>query len=153
MERLQSQATHNISIHVCPRAARNEHVDALRWALSRYILKRDVRIWRSAARGGHTDIIEWAKTNGFGWTPDVCATAAKGGRLDVLRRAKAKGFTRGQVDRLAAARLGHLTVLEWLRANGDPMIGEGLCPPSSHGISAYSSIREWLVRERIATSG
>ena len=45
----------------------------------------------SAAKNGHLDVLKWARENGCEWDSWTCSNAAKNGHLDVLEWVRENG--------------------------------------------------------------
>ena len=56
-----------------------------------YIGWEDYRTCSAAAREGHLDILKWARDHGCDWDSETCWFAAQGGHLDVLKWAREHG--------------------------------------------------------------
>ena len=68
----------------CTYAARDGHLEVLRWA-RRNGCPWDWRTCSAAATGGHLEVLQWARQNGCPWNSYTCEGAALGGHLEVLR--------------------------------------------------------------------
>ena len=100
-------------------AAKNGHLDVLKWARS------EGCPWNSwtctnAARNGYLDILKWARANGCPWDAWTCAYAANDGHLDVLKWLRSADCPWDTKTYAFAAENGHLDILKWARENGCP---------------------------------
>ena len=76
---------------------------------------------REAAKNGHLEVLRWLVENGCLWDSFACEFAALNGHLEVLKWAKEAGGPWQNPDVCSgAARKGHLEVLKWARENGCP---------------------------------
>jgi hypothetical protein len=71
-----------------------------------------------AARNGHVDIIRWARDNGCEWDSYALALAAYGGDLELVRWMIDGGCPCGAGASDYAASGGHIHILGWLRDRG-----------------------------------
>ncbi|KAG6966215.1 hypothetical protein JG688_00006865 [Phytophthora aleatoria] len=109
---LRSEAARN--------AARNGHLQVVKWFKENDCPGWDLGIMNAAATGGHLKILQWLREN----CSDECNVstmhrAIRGGHLDVMEWLN-NNYT---IDELSAfvmytaARLGHLEVVKWLHAH------------------------------------
>jgi len=107
---------YNLS-NVCEFAARNGHLDVLKWAREN-ACDWDVNTCLYAGMNGHLKVLQWLRANGCPWNSDTCAYAALNGHLDVLKWARENGCDWDIWTCANAALNGHLEVLKWARKNG-----------------------------------
>ena len=74
----------------------------------------------AAARDGHLEVLKWARQNGCPVNADTCVAAAEGGNLEVLQWLRQNGCPWDAETCTVAAGGGHLKVLQWARENGCP---------------------------------
>lgn len=86
-----------------------------------------------AAKNGHLDVLKWLHAHGAPWCENVCAAAAKSGNLNVLKWLHANGAPLGRMSGAKAAANGHIGVLKWLRANGAPWCEYACAAEAKHG--------------------
>ena len=97
--------------------SRGEEWDKVRLEPSR---RRRYAVCTEAARDGHLEVLRWARARGCGWDEETCAAAAKGGHLEVLKWLREHGCPWNASTCARAAEGGHMEVLRWARANGCP---------------------------------
>ena len=51
----------------------------------------EVGLCKCAAKNGHLEVLKWARAKGYPWDEQTCAEAAKNGHLEVLQWARANG--------------------------------------------------------------
>ncbi len=73
-----------------------------------------------AARNGHLEILKWARSQGCHWSVHTCYWAAGNGHLEVLKWLKSQECPWDAGVCSWAASNGHLEVLKWLKSQGCP---------------------------------
>jgi hypothetical protein len=99
----------------CSDAARNGHLDVLKWARANGCPWDE---WTCAYATRYFHILKWARENGCPWDADTCSWAAGNGHLDVLKWARANGCPWDEWTCAYATRYFH--ILKWARENGCP---------------------------------
>ena len=107
------------SIWTCANAAKNGHLEVLKW------LRENGCPWDDwtclyAAEYGHLEVLKWVRENGCPWDEDTCALAAWNGHLEVLKWARENGCPWNWLTCASAAQNDHLEVLKWARENRCP---------------------------------
>ena len=119
----QINRTWNANVNSMDRAARNGHIEAVKWLYENRDKTRStgctsVGIMKAAANG-HLGVLKWLhETHELGWTRQVMDGAAQHGQLDVVKWLhvnRKEGCTTNAMD--FAALCGHLDVLKWLYEN------------------------------------
>jgi hypothetical protein len=102
-------------------AAKNGHLNVLRWALQAGACKAYFeRTCKNAAAGGHLEILQWARERDYPWDYTTCAAAARGGHLKTLQWAREHGCPWNRDTCADAAFGGHVNVLRWARGQEPP---------------------------------
>ena len=78
----------------------------------------DAEICECAARNGHLECLRYAHENGCGWNKLTCLAAAENGHIDCLRYAHENGCEWDKEVCLSAAREGHIDCLRYAHENG-----------------------------------
>ena len=74
----------------CACAAKNGHLDCLRYAHERGC-RWDAETCEFAAEKGHLECLKYAHENGCPWNADTCEYAARNGHLEILKYACERG--------------------------------------------------------------
>jgi hypothetical protein len=104
----------------CNEAAKNGHLDCLKYLNSKKKLSWDKWACNYAAENGHLDCLQYALEHDFFWNEEVCRLAAKNGHLDCLQYAHTYGCSWDRWTCAEAARNGHLDCLQYARNNDCP---------------------------------
>ena len=108
-----------IDRNVVRAAARNGHINMLKWLVNEgYDIFHEDLYW-SAAQGGHIDVMKWARDNDCPWSTDLCAEAADNGHLGVIKWARRNGCpwdsdTRYFAQKFAQMHQGGSELLRWV---------------------------------------
>ncbi len=73
------------------RLAADGRLATLQWARSTLDIPWGRTTCSEAARQGHLDLLRWARAQGCPWDENTCAQAARGGHLGLLQWARAQG--------------------------------------------------------------
>ena len=130
---------------VCSAAARNGHLDILKWAHEHGCpWGEETCSW--AARNGHLEILKWAREHDCPWDWDTCSGAALNGHLEVLKWAREHGCPWDEDTCSGAAQNGHFEILKWARENDCPWDADECAIEARK--SGHSKIVEWIRENR-----
>ena len=132
----------------CEAAARDGHLEVLKWA------RQNGCPWgkgtcQAAAKGGHLEVLQWLRRNGCEWDENTCAWAASAGRLETLRWARENGCPWNEKACMYAAKGGHLETLMWLEENGCPTLTDAAERGGRVGES-WLGVHPWCSDEVVA---
>jgi len=109
--------------NICGYAARNGHLDILKWLkINNYL--GNCAICPAAAQSGQLDIFKWGMINGTTphdkWETSLGEYAAENGHLNILKWAREpeNDYKFDMWTCFYAAKNGHLEILNWLKDNG-----------------------------------
>eukprot|EP00600_Ochromonadales_sp_CCMP1393_P005137 CAMPEP_0174963900 /NCGR_PEP_ID=MMETSP0004_2-20121128/5581_1 /TAXON_ID=420556 /ORGANISM="Ochromonas sp., Strain CCMP1393" /LENGTH=347 /DNA_ID=CAMNT_0016212565 /DNA_START=41 /DNA_END=1084 /DNA_ORIENTATION=+ len=108
---------------ICAAAARNGHIDCLKYLHEIVKCPWDAHTCAAAARNGHLNCLEYAHMNGCPWNFVTVEEASKNGHIECLRFAHTHGCgweTFGEFISEMTAYGGHLDCLEYLHMHSCP---------------------------------
>ena len=101
-------------------AARNGHLELVRWLCGEGGFAMDEGVMRQAARSGNLELVRWLRGEGCPWDHWTCYQAVHNGHVEVLRWARENGCRWAEWTRdLAAGKLGYTD-------DFGNLVGEGL---------------------------
>jgi hypothetical protein len=109
--------------YACIRAARNGHLEIIKYAKDKGLLAGGHAYGCSAAIGGQLEVIKYLDDNGGHLDSWTFESAAKGGHLEILKYLHENGILWNHRTCSWAASNGHLDCLRYAHENGCPWTG------------------------------
>ena len=98
-------------------AARNDHIDVLKWGHTNNI-SFDATIFNEVAYNGNLDALKWLISIGCKWNESTCELIARGGHLDILKWAIDIGCPWSDQIYFQAIYFRKTNILKWGKTDG-----------------------------------
>jgi len=105
----------------CQAAAKNGHLEVIRWLLANKCPWDVTTVGNGAAKHGHLKVLQFAIEKGFHPDESTCAAVASKGNLRMLKWLRKQNCPWNRETCDQAANKGHLFVLQWAAENGCPV--------------------------------
>jgi len=149
--RLSEKSHHYFSVGLFNDAARDGHLNIVRWLCSKF--EAYSAVFFGAARGGRLNILEWATerhppTDSV--LQEIVSGAASGNHLPVIQWAVARGFVLNTTVLYCAAYAGHLSLVQWLLQNNCPFVARVWNGAASNG---HLHVIKWVFENGLPCDG